>query len=330
VLGQTLQDLETIVVDDGSPEPCSDFLVQFADDRRITLIRQENLGLPQARNTGITRSASPYLVFLDADDWLAPAFCERLHEALAREQHLGFVYCDIHEVFEEGLSQPDNVPPYSVGDSRRVTSGDLLGSLLVGGYFPPMAAMVPRAVLEQVGCFDAELGGHADWDLWLRIAAAGYPARYIDDKLAYYRRHSQSMSLDREHMRDTRRRTLQKLFRSSPERAATTIDGLMQNVDEQFKSNQALQQELQGVRREAAAYFEESQRWMASLQEAKSWQEQQATGWKSRFEEAEQWTASLEEAKNWHEQQAATWKSRFEELERSLASERPAQNQQQR
>lgn len=300
-LQQTLSDVQVIVVDDGSPEPCLDRLGEFRNDGRLTSIRQSNLGLPRARNAGIENSTAPYLVFLDADDWLAPDFCARLCETLARNPRLGFAYCDINEVFEQELNRPGNQQPYSVGASRSVTSGEILGSLLVGGYFPPTSAMVPRAVLEQVGVFDAELGGHADWDLWLRIAAAGYPARYVNEKLAYYRRHNEGMSRDQEHMRATRRQTFQKLLRSHPDRVAGALDDLVRNVEQQFHANSAMQHllqqmdsELTSLRRSSDEYFAESQSWMASLEQAKNWHEQQAAVWRTRFQELQEQATSVE------------------------------------
>jgi glycosyltransferase involved in cell wall biosynthesis len=288
-LDQTLQDLEVIVVDDGSAEPCLHQFPEFAADPRFSCIRQDHLGLPQARNSGIERSTSAYLAFLDADDWLAPEFCARLYETLARDTRLGFAYCDINPV-----SEPDqNQQSYSVGASRSVTSGDILPSLLVGGYFPPAAALVPRSILDQVGAFDIELGGHADWDLWLRIAAAGYPVRYVDEKLAYYRRHNRNMSRERENMNSTRRQAIEKLLRSSPDRVGGALNELIRNVEEQFTANTALQHELRrmdaelaSARRNAAAYFEETQSWISSLESAKNWHEQQAATWKARFEES--------------------------------------------
>ena len=68
-LGQTLQDVEVIVVDDGSTDDTPRIVKQF--ENRITYHRKENGGLGAARNTGIEISRGKYLQFLDADDSIA-------------------------------------------------------------------------------------------------------------------------------------------------------------------------------------------------------------------------------------------------------------------
>ena len=83
VLAQTHRDWSLVVVDDGSTDGTGDVAAGFAD-RRIALIRQPNAGVSAARNRGIgellDRSAA--ILFLDADDWLAPDALSRLAATL--------------------------------------------------------------------------------------------------------------------------------------------------------------------------------------------------------------------------------------------------------
>ena len=246
VLDQTFRQVEAIVVDDGSPDDPRAQLEPFADDPRVRFIRQENAGVGRARNAGVKASRGAFLNFLDADDWLAPQFCERLVQSLSDSDDLGFVYCDLQHVVESEATAIDG--EYSVGASRRLVNGNILPSLLMGGYFPPHTVLVRKAVLDQVGLFDAELGGHADWDLWLRISASGFRAHYIDEKLVYYRIHPASMSRNQEHMLDTRRRTLRKLMTNFPEKVAEGIHELTRSAEEQFAANRFLQEQLLVIR----------------------------------------------------------------------------------
>ena len=79
VLHQTFQDWELILVDDGSPDRCSEICDAYAaKDSRITVIHQENSGVSAARNEGMKHCAGDYLYFLDADDYLAPAALETM------------------------------------------------------------------------------------------------------------------------------------------------------------------------------------------------------------------------------------------------------------
>lgn len=79
-LGQTLPDIEVIVVDDASTDGTASILARLADeDGRLTVITQpENRGLHLARKAGVALARGEWLVFLDGDDEFAPDFCERL------------------------------------------------------------------------------------------------------------------------------------------------------------------------------------------------------------------------------------------------------------
>lgn len=85
VVGQTLREIEIVCVDDGSPDRSIDILRRYAaGDNRIRVISQENRGLGGARNRGFDAATGEYILFVDSDDWIDPAYCERLYEA-ARE-----------------------------------------------------------------------------------------------------------------------------------------------------------------------------------------------------------------------------------------------------
>ena len=71
VLGQTHHDLRLVVVDDGSTDATTAVVTGFSDSR-LSLIRQPNAGVAAARNRGMAAAEGDALLFLDADDWLAP------------------------------------------------------------------------------------------------------------------------------------------------------------------------------------------------------------------------------------------------------------------
>ncbi|MEU3679282.1 glycosyltransferase family 2 protein, partial [Streptomyces griseus] len=80
VLKQTFDDIEVLLVNDGSAEDPAE-LVRALGDPRIKLIVQANAGVAIARNNAIAASSGEFLVFLDADDWLAPTMIEELSQA---------------------------------------------------------------------------------------------------------------------------------------------------------------------------------------------------------------------------------------------------------
>lgn len=79
VLNQTYQNLEVILVDDGSPDNCPAICDEYAKkDERIRVIHQKNAGLSMARNAGLDICTGAYITFVDSDDALHVAFVERL------------------------------------------------------------------------------------------------------------------------------------------------------------------------------------------------------------------------------------------------------------
>lgn len=87
ILNQTFRDFEVILVDDGSPDRCGEICEEYARrDSRVHVIHQENGGLSAARNAGIdwvfANGPSPYLAFVDSDDYIAPEYLRRLNGAI--------------------------------------------------------------------------------------------------------------------------------------------------------------------------------------------------------------------------------------------------------
>lgn len=81
VLGQSLDDLEVICVNDGSSDDSGALLADLAlRDARVSVIEQRNLGPSAARNAGVAAALGEYLCFVDGDDRLAPGALDRLYE----------------------------------------------------------------------------------------------------------------------------------------------------------------------------------------------------------------------------------------------------------
>lgn len=83
LLAQTYENLEIILVDDGSPDRCPQICDTYAEkDRRVRVIHQENAGLSGARNTGIDAAKGEYLAFVDSDDYVSENFVRVLYDLL--------------------------------------------------------------------------------------------------------------------------------------------------------------------------------------------------------------------------------------------------------
>ena len=83
VLAQTFSDWELLLIDDGSPDGsgklCDDYAAQ---DSRVRVFHKPNGGVSSARNLGMAEAVGDYILFIDADDWIAPESCQTLLDAL--------------------------------------------------------------------------------------------------------------------------------------------------------------------------------------------------------------------------------------------------------
>lgn len=83
ILNSTYQDLELVLVDDGSTDGSSIVCDHYAgQDKRVRVIHQANGGLPAARNTGIKLAKGEYLQFIDGDDVVHPNMLQLLFDAI--------------------------------------------------------------------------------------------------------------------------------------------------------------------------------------------------------------------------------------------------------
>ena len=102
ILAQTYQNLELILVDDGSKDASGAMCDAWrAKDARIRVIHQANGGQALARNHGIDEAAGAYLAFIDSDDWIAPDYLETLYRLL-QEHRAEISICDKQMIYESG------------------------------------------------------------------------------------------------------------------------------------------------------------------------------------------------------------------------------------
>ncbi|MBR1783972.1 MAG: glycosyltransferase [Bacteroidales bacterium] len=171
VLSQTCGDWELWVVDDGSTDGSADDLKAFSDPR-VNLVRQANAGVSAARNRGVALSgeaegASPYLCFLDADDWWDPTFLAEMAALVARHPEAG-IYGTGYNIVKNGRKR---VAPVGLADGYEGVV-DYFGLYASTRCMPLCVGSVciPRVVFNAAGGFDEGLSMSEDFDLWVRIA----------------------------------------------------------------------------------------------------------------------------------------------------------------
>ena len=203
VLRQTEPDLELIVVDDGSTDTTRD-VVGAVSDPRLTLISQANAGPSAARNAGIAASTSPWVGFLDADDWWLPEKLET-HLRVGRERpELGLIHSSV-VVFDESEKFLEVLIAWADGATLEPL---LFGNIVVGGG---SSVTIRREVLDDVGWFDANVKYGEDWEMWLRVAAR-YPFGAIREALTCRMQRRAGYGGDPVGMRDECVRFLNRAF----------------------------------------------------------------------------------------------------------------------
>jgi GT2 family glycosyltransferase len=193
-LAQTRQDLEVIVIDDGSSDATGEIVGRIADPR-VRLITQSNRGLPAARNAGIAAARGEYVAFLDSDDLLLPDYLGLTERALRETSGAGFAYTDAY-VFDDvsgrvrhRSAMERNRPPVPAPTDRNAF---LLA--LLERNFVFVAVTAPKLVLDTVGGFDELRSSSEDYELWLRILVHGFRAAWVPGRHVLYRKRAQQMS----------------------------------------------------------------------------------------------------------------------------------------
>jgi len=185
-LAQDYPDFEVIVVDDGSKDETPAVAARYLD--RIRYIRQDNAGLPAARNTGITNARKPFIAFLDADDQFKPGhFAGMMGKMQRLPASFGLLAPD-YEYIDAGGTPLGN-RRFDPDWERQISAADII----MRTRFPPSGVLARREVFDKCGLFDLPLRSSEDRDMWIRVAAH-YKVWRMDNALVQIRKHGSNMS----------------------------------------------------------------------------------------------------------------------------------------
>ncbi|MDX1524231.1 MAG: glycosyltransferase family 2 protein, partial [Anaerolineae bacterium] len=149
VLDQYYDNWELIIVDDESPDDTASAVKSFTDER-IHYIRQDNKGLPGARNTGLSKATGNFIALLDGDDLIAPHYLKTLVKLLQENPDFDAVYCRAQFIDSRG-----NLLPQLSG--RPVPPDKLYLQLLKANFLTPNCVLAYRRCYEAVGLFDTSI-----------------------------------------------------------------------------------------------------------------------------------------------------------------------------
>ena len=193
VLAQELPPDEIVIVDDGSPDDSYAVACGLRDAhprKRIAVVTQKNSGTAAAaRNRGARETDAEFIMFLDADDTIEPAYLAATHAALAADATAGFAYTDRHDFGDIDKDVPSL--PYDLRSLSRAC-------------YVNCCALMRRAAFDRVGGYKTNVNGMEDWDLWLSLGEAGYRGVHVPRTLFRYRRHGAGLFADAQKKKDLR------------------------------------------------------------------------------------------------------------------------------
>lgn len=195
IVGQTYENKEIIVVNDGSTDAtsviCSDYIKQHSYIHLLTHKEQANRGVSWSREVGVTAAKGELIAFCDADDTMVPIKLERQVELLNKHPDVILCHSAINvfgpdkafaERFEKAINFSGSPQVYDLLKKRYRLSRNAIANSTV---------MARKRALDAVRIGRDQLFQFEDWLLWVLMAQMG-PFLYAPDKLVHYRFHSGS------------------------------------------------------------------------------------------------------------------------------------------
>lgn len=174
ILASTYQDIEVILVNDGSRDGSAEICKRYAKaDSRVIYIEQPNTGVVAARNHAISKAKGVYILPVDSDDCIAPTYIEKAVAVMESDNEMGIVYCEA--AFFGCRSGIWKLPTYSL--EEMLYNNVIFATALfrredwvaVGGYKP---------------CMDSYC---EDYEFWLSVIERGRRVYRLPETLFYYR-----------------------------------------------------------------------------------------------------------------------------------------------
>lgn len=194
-LAQTYENIEIIVVNDGSKDNEATEKICLSYGGRIRYIRKENGGVSTALNLGIKEMKGEWFSWLSHDDKYEPDKIEKQIEALSQYDgnvQISLCECKCINALSQDIYNKLNKNRFS--SSRLIPAEEVLENLLVRGCFSGCALLINRNVFEKCGCFNEKLRYSQDLLLWYKIFLYGYDCVYLTNLCVCKRIHNAQVS----------------------------------------------------------------------------------------------------------------------------------------
>jgi glycosyltransferase involved in cell wall biosynthesis len=193
ILNQTYQNIELIIVNDGSTDNSEEVALSFSDSRIKYYRNEENRKIVYTRNRAIELAQGEYIAFLDSDDISSPERIKLQVDFLENNAKYGFVGSNIQNITLDEIVEPVLDFP---------SDNDLIRCIMLfRNTFCASAVMFRREAI--VGeKFDPEFPVAEDYDIYLRILDKGWLCTNLKTALTFYRIHGQNITLTKKQLLD--------------------------------------------------------------------------------------------------------------------------------
>ncbi|MDY0278528.1 MAG: glycosyltransferase family 2 protein [Acholeplasma sp.] len=181
VLDQTHINFELIIINDCSTDNSLEIVKSYTDERIILLNNVSNLGVAKSRNIGLKKATGDFISFLDSDDeWKKSKLAKQL-EIMQENEYL-FTYTNYDVIDSDNNIVDSNIKIPKCLTFKKLLQGNSIGCLTV---------MVDAKYKQHINFKQI---GHEDYLAWLELIEVTKIAYGINEKLAFYRVHSSSLS----------------------------------------------------------------------------------------------------------------------------------------
>ena len=202
VLNQTYQEIELLIIDDGSTDNSKDVISNYTRHDKVQIKYQKRKGLNVCNNIALKNAKGRYMIRLDADDYLMTDAIEKMVRVLDENQSCALVFPDYHLVDSDGMIIR-TVFRHDFNDN--VTLFDL----------PAHGActMIRKSVLDIISGYDEEFDRQDGYDLWLKVIHK-YKIKNINTPLFCYRQHNSNLTKNDTELLRTRAKIKAKHIKS--------------------------------------------------------------------------------------------------------------------
>lgn len=189
LLAQDFKDIEVIIVDDGSTDKTANICSEYKDER-IRVIHQENKGVSEARNIGLSAATGDVILFVDVDDWVEPTFVSKMMEPFY-DQNISMTACKLIREYTE-----QSIPTFLSKDFiGKISCNDAIRAVLlpkgIEGYLWNKAFRRSTIINIRIQ-FDKNISICEDVKFVISYILKSKMAYIIDECLYHYVQHEES------------------------------------------------------------------------------------------------------------------------------------------